>query len=951
MEVIEAPTQPPLSLDQFQALLPVRIYQFNLCWLEAVTLPFFHQGVVTAFVRTLLKIKDSEFAALAIHTPESGRLNYQQGDQYSFYISLYGGDISLLEKLFFLFDRLPFSAAQAQCEGLFASNIRLLSIKDGLSQQLLAEAEHAAYIDQDSLNEQVALWRQATPYQIKLRFISPLRIKQEKGLRQNIKSSNSKLCHTQAEVNGSLLFDRLFDACAGLQQQLSPDSPRLKRVERAELDFTQADLFWVDGYYGSASHREQNKLKAVGGLQGEVTLPVANLSQADWLLLVLGQYIGMGQNRRFGCGRYQLLTADDQSMTAQLTRAEPLLEHICSHRELAENFKHELHKLPKSQQVVTEQGFDLAQLQAQLYSGQQWPEPLTPWLLQEPGKKERLLLLPCFEDKVIHKTLSSWLSETLDILYSANSYGYRRGHSRLGAKDKIQSLIRAGYQYVLDADIQDFFPSVSTKRILSRLACLYGSDQAWQLLERHLHAAIKEQQLPQGYEQFQPSGLNMGTSLSPVLANLMLDHLDSVLTNLDYQLIRYADDFLVLCKHRHQAEQALTLVKALLAEQGLELNPNKTKIRSFASGVEFLGYLFINDMVIESKPKPASQTPHIAHKPRVLPEHSQQLFFSQPQLQTLCIAGEPALIRVQQHRIIVERNSETLANIPISHLACLVLFGPHQITTQALTQSMQQQVPVYFASTFGRYQGTAAAIEHQPRLHLQQASHFSQLENRLAVAQALVTARIRSQKEVLRSRQVRSQILEQCLKQLPQAKSTEQCLGLEGQASAAYWREYAKLLPEPWEMPKRVKRGAADPVNSLLSFGYSLLYAHTDSLLRSQGLFPTLGGYHHSRGTHSALASDMMEPFRYLIERSALTVIKRSQIKPQQFTQHNNRCLLNDAARKFWCRYLVEQLQKPQHTDQQGQKRSVLQLIQQQNRNLLDWINGESEQFVPWLLR
>lgn len=939
------------AMQPLLGLLPIRIYQVNLCWLEPVNLPFFHQAVITAFIRTLLKQTDHAFYQLAIHTPESGRTQYQTHDRYSFYITQFGDDLSLIEQLFFLLDRLPTSAEQAGCRGHISNNIALLSIKDALTEQLLAEPQHAAYIDHASLQAQVALWQEHAFDQLTIRFISPLRIKQQKQQRQGIKSTDGQLCRSQTDISGELLYCRIFDACANLCQQLTPSAPRLVREAAPQLAILDADLFWADGFYRAPGSKPQIRAKAIGGLLGEASLYLPELTPQQWLLLVLGQYVGIGANRRFGCGRYRLLNQQGESLTPLFGRAEPLTETIFNYADMQEDYQHELAKLSAAQQTQQQQQTELLPLQEQLLNGQHWPQPLTPRLLNKPGKKPRLLLLPGFEDKLIQKTLSSWLSDSLDSLYSANSYGYRRGRSRLGAKEKIQTLIRSGYRYVLDADIRDFFPSVETPRILSRLLCLYGPDPVWEILRRQLHAPIHQQLLPEGYEQHQQTGLNLGTSISPVLANLMLDHLDSVLTELDYQLIRYADDFMVLCKQRSQAEAALKLVTELLAQHGLQLNQRKTKIRSFASGVEYLGYLFINDMVVETKAKPAAQPLKLKPRQTKLPGNQQQLFFQQADKQTLCVAGDHAVIKLHQQRLAVERNSETLSETPLAHLECVVLFGPHQITTQALTKAMQCDVPVYFADRFGHYQGCAAAIAHNPAKHLQQAAHFSQHSNRLQFAQALVAARIRSQKEVLRSRKVNCPALNQALEQLTQAHSTEQCLGIEGHAAAAYWQAFAQLLPEPWQMPGRDKRHPKDPINSLLSFGYSLLYAHTDSLLRSQGLYPTLGGYHHARGTHSALASDLMEPFRYLIERSLLSCIKRGQIRPEQFWFKGKQCYLNQEARRFWLRQLIEQLQKPQLTTGTGEKYSALQLLQQQNRNLLSWLQDENQPFIPWQVR
>lgn len=938
----------------FSALLPIRIYQVNWRFTCDTSLPFFHQAVVTSFIRTMLKSSHQAFFSLAIHTPESGRQHYQTGDAYSFYLCQFGEDLNLIEQLFERLDNLPYSAQQAGCSGHIGTNVELRSIKDGLSGGLLAEPSAAAVIDQDSIDQQIGLWQEYAPSQLSLQFVSPLRLKPRNSQPQlKKKNRGAPLCQCEADLSAELVFERIFDALASLQQQLKPQLERARRPAPPAAEWLDSDLFWVDAYYGRVEGSSQDKparLKPINGLLGSIDLNLPALTQAQWQWLVMGQYIGIGENRRFGCGRYRLLTQDGQSIGPQLERATSLLNEALNIQDIESAFHYELEKLSGQPKAYAARA-DIHLLYQQLQQGHYWPEPLYPSLLQEPGKKERLLLIPDFTDKVVLKTLSRWFSQSLDCLYSERSYGYRRGFSRLAAKDKILALVRQGYAYALDADIRSFFPSVDVERVLNRLACLYGNDPLWPLIDRYLHANIQREALPEHYQDHQSSGLHLGSSLSPVLANLMLDHLDSVLIKLDYQLVRYADDFIILCKKKNQAEQAKELVQSLLAEHDLELNEQKTRVRRFASGVHFLGYLFINDMVIESKQNTYSDA--LPNKPILAPENSNksQLFFSATAKQTLCISGDPCLLNLQHSRIRVEREGEAIAELPLHHLECIVLLGHHQITTQALTKAMQLQVPVHFASHFGKYQGCAALLSHNPALHLKQAAHFSEEKNQMAFSQSLVEAKIRSLKELLRQRKTQCESLNSGLKMLPKIHSLEQCLGVEGQAAKGYWHSFSSLIDKQWQFTHRQKRYPKDPINSLLSFGYSLLYSHTDSLLRSAGLCPTIGGYHHSRGTHSALASDLMEPFRYLVDRSVLSVINRGQIKLEHFTDYQGQSWLNKETKQFWCKYLIEQLQTPQFANDKGDQVSALDLLAQQNYNLIAWINQEQSHFSPWLAR
>ncbi|KUI97421.1 hypothetical protein VRK_36100 [Vibrio sp. MEBiC08052] len=924
----------------------------ELRWLESVQLPFFHQSPVSGFLRTLLKLSGKKSEHIAIHTPESGETNYHQGDSYTFYIIHCGENLTLMQAVFLLFSQLPASAYQAQCKGLMQDNIELVAIRDALSGQLLAEPAAAGVIDWASLTEQIGMWRELSPYQVTLEFISPTRLLVSKTQTHTGHHIKSRLCKTNQQISAELLFSRIFDTVASVAQQLDAFDRRPTRTAPPAIEITEKQLFWADTFYQSAD----KFAKEMGGLLGLVSVALPPLTDDEWLILILGQYLGIGQNRRFGTGRYRLMTQDGETMMPALSRSRTLLQRVINYSSLEHSWQHEFHKLNDEQQALEQQRSDLPEMLQQVLHHDYWPAPLTPWLMQEQGRKERLILLAEFNDKVLHKTISLWLGASLDQLYSKTSYGYRKGYSRLSAKDRIINRIRAGYVYAVDADIRDFFPSVEQSRVLNRLSALYGADPLWTLVERFLSAPIRRQHLPAGYEDYERTGLDLGNSLSPVLANLMLDHLDAVMESLGYELIRYADDFLVLTKSRDKAQQALHMIEEILTAQGFALNHEKTRIRHFSEGIHFLGYLFVNDLVIEAKEVNTTQisAPAVGRQNQPSPpplkteKEAKQLFYQQIKGQTLCVVGEHCVLHLAKHRLVVNREDDVVADLPISQLDTVVLFGHHQITTQALTAAMGQGIHIYFCSHSGKYEGVASLHAGNPELYLQQVVYFKNQTTQLRFVKSLVTAKLRSQKEVLRRRDLSFDPIDKLLQQLTHAKAIDECLGIEGYAAKQYWGQLKLNLGEEWHFTHRQKRRAQDPVNSMLSYGYSLLYSHVDSLIRTVGLSPANGGYHQARGTHSALASDLMEPFRYIVDRSVFTLINTGQIKPADFYEKGGVCWLDKAARKKYTGYLMDQLQKPQFTDPDGEKRSVLDQIVQQNHNLLQAIIGEADEFYPW---
>jgi CRISP-associated protein Cas1 len=195
------------------------------------------------------------------------------------------------------------------------------------------------------------------------------------------------------------------------------------------------------------------------------------------------------------------------------------------------------------------------------------------------------------------------------------SFGYRPRRSRESARTAIQAAYREGYRWVYESDIDDFFDTVDWERLKTRLIALYGDDPLVALILGWMAAPVEYQ----GELIVRRAGLPQGASLSPLLANLMLDDFDADLEHGGFRLVRFADDFVVLCKDRAEAEAAARAAAQSLADLGLRLNPGKSQILPFAQGFRYLGYLFVDSLALDvsgdkaetaSAAAPATAPPH-----------------------------------------------------------------------------------------------------------------------------------------------------------------------------------------------------------------------------------------------------------------------------------------------------------------------------------------------------
>jgi RNA-directed DNA polymerase len=201
--------------------------------------------------------------------------------------------------------------------------------------------------------------------------------------------------------------------------------------------------------------------------------------------------------------------------------------------------------------------------------------------------KFRPLGIPAVRDRVAQEVLRRLLSPIFEAKFHDHSYGFRPGRSCHQAVEKVLELGRQGYRWVLDADIAGFFDNLSHKAVMRELSDVVADGNILGLVEKFLRAGVMED------GRIQPTrvGTPQGGVASPLLANIALNVLDWHLEEHGFRFVRYADDFVVLCRSESEAKEALALVQRLLEDRlGLSLSPEKTKVTRFHEGFTFLGF-------------------------------------------------------------------------------------------------------------------------------------------------------------------------------------------------------------------------------------------------------------------------------------------------------------------------------------------------------------------------
>jgi CRISP-associated protein Cas1 len=609
----------------------------------------------------------------------------------------------------------------------------------------------------------------------------------------------------------------------------------------------------------------------------------------------------------------------------------------------------------------------LARLSRELVSGTYWPRPVR--LVEVPKRAGgmRVLAIPSVADRVAQTAAAGVLTPILDAEFEDASFGYRPGRSVRMAVTRVAALREQGYVWVVDGDIASYFDRIPHDKLLARLARSVREEPVVDLVARWLEAFSE-----------QARGVPQGAPISPLLANLYLDEVDEAIEGKGVRLVRFADDFVLLCKTEGAAGEALARIAGLLAGLGLEVNREKTRIVSFEKGFRFLGHLFVRSLVMQqAAPEPATlELPAPGVTGRAVPVAAEpppptggdgdgppgaEPGGRAPCLRVLYLHEPGRRLGLRNRAFAVREDEQELVAIPPGRVDRIEV-GPHAaVDDAALRHAMAEAIPIAFVDGRGWTLGT---LEPRPQaraaLHLAQARLCLDPAARVDLARRFCEGRLRNQRALLRRLNRRRKDPEvaraahdigRLVRLLALQPDTEGLMGVEGRAGALYWPALGRCLEHGWRLERRERRPPPDPVNLAVSYLATLLARDCAAIAARRGLHTGLGALHAPQDGRHALALDLIEEFRApLVEGLAVYLLNNRILKPEMFgTAEAGGVHLWASGTKALIRGYESWLERAVRSPRTGQEVRWRRLVEGQALAYARHVEG-GEQYAPYVM-
>jgi len=327
---------------------------------------------------------------------------------------------------------------------------------------------------------------------------------------------------------------------------------------------------------------------------------------------------------------------------------------------------------------------------------------------------------------------------------------------------------------------------------------------------------------------------------------------------------------------------------------------------------------------------------------------------------TLYLTEQGATLSKTDERLVIRKKRKVLQEIPAIHVDQIVVFGNAQFTTSAFKFLMDQQIDVAYLSSHGTYRGRLQPpVTKNARLRQAQYKRLSDPDTCLESARQVIIGKLENAKTFCRRQRVQTDkvttalgILDRSSHQVALAETLDAIRGYEGVASAAYYEAFRTLLKQDFGFAARLHHPPPDPINILLSLGYTLLSNQVYGAINIVGLDPFQGFFHQTRHGHATLASDLMEEWRtILVDSVVLSVVNREEITKQDFHRRKGEIILSKEGLETFLRRYDHRVATNVFHPLIKQTTSYVRCLELQVRQFAAVLLGEQETYRPFRAR
>lgn len=514
-------------------------------------------------------------------------------------------------------------------------------------------------------------------------------------------------------------------------------------------------------------------------------------------------------------------------------------------------------------------------------------------------------------DRLVARATGQVFEKLLDPYLSENCYSYREGVGILDALARMKSYIEAGYETMLEFDVDDYFESISHKLLLKDLAPLVN-EEVLALLRSFLKVTVVPDDERPAYVK--RKGLITGSALSPVLSNYFLRVFDAEMDAQGIRYVRYGDDYFLFFKDELEPLRVWKGLEEKLWEYGLEVNKSKTGVFSpFRRRV--LGYYFTKTKhgVIIDKP-PSEQTVFDTWK-------TEKISTLDPKFDIISDG-----ILTQRHWNLLFDGEKGKVHLPTNVTDYLNIYSDVTIDSRVVELLSQRGIRVNIMDKYGEKLATIEPVAKRFELSVveKQLMVYQNEELRFEIACEMERSILHNMRSVLRyyDNKVKESAIDKAvasltkaITSLSQAKSINDLLLIEARARQDYFAVFNVILQnQDFRFVKRTRRPPEDALNALISFGNVFLYNYVSAFIYRSPLDVRFSFLHSASRRAESLQLDLADMFKpVIVDRTIFTLVNRQELRVEDHFErvqqgHKEGVYLNAAGKRIFLRALKEKL-------------------------------------------